>query len=245
MTEQKPLRRVMVALPCMTGQAPSAFIESLVSETVYGITQGIVLYPYFLNGCSVIHMARNVLVSQFYASPIFTDLVFVDTDQAWEVGDLCKLVKHPVDIVGGVARIKREPEEYRLNWLEQGEVGSKFSVTKDENGLIEVDSMGACFMKLSRKAVLTLIGEHPELEYYESGCTIGRAWNLFHHALYDKMPYGEDITFCKLARATGFKVHLDPELHFAHIGMHYYEGSLGAHLKRQMEKRGDIKAQAA
>jgi hypothetical protein len=233
--ERPPLKRVMVALPCMTGTTPTAFTESLANEIVHGISQGIILYPYFLNGCSVIHMARNVLVSQFYASPLFDDMVFVDTDQAWECGELCKLVKHPVDICGGVARIKREPEEYRLNWLEQKEPGHKFTVTKDKNGLIEVDSMGACFMKISRKAVMTLIGDNPDLEYYEAGTTMGRAWDLFRPMTIDKRPYGEDITFCKFARSQGFKIYLDPEIHFAHIGPHYYEGSLGAHLKRQME----------
>ena len=233
----------MLGLPCMTGQVPTAFVEALTSETVYALTKGISLYPYFLNGCSVIHMARNVLVSQFYASPRFTDLVFIDTDQAWKLGEVCKLVKHPVDIVGGVARMKREPEEYRLNWLKQPEEGKKFSVTKDANGLIEVDSMGACFMRITRKAVCTLIGEHPELEYYESGCTIGRAWNLFHHALFEKQPYGEDITFCKLARHDGFKIYLDPEVYFAHIGQHYYEGSLAGHLKEKMDKREIAKAE--
>lgn len=205
---------------------------------IYGLTQGITFYPYFLNGCSVIHMARNVLVSQFYANARFTDLVFIDTDQAWKLGEVCKLIDHPVDIVGGVARIKREPEEYRLNWLEQKEEGKTFTVTKDDNGLIEVESMGACFMRITRKAITTMIGNHPELEYIEKGCELGVAWNLFHHALKDKMTYGEDIVFCKLARHCGFKIYLDPEIYFAHIGTYYYEGSLANMLKRQMEKRG-------
>jgi hypothetical protein len=97
--------------------------------------------------------------------------------------------------------------------------------------------MGACFLKISRKAICTMIGDHPELEYYEKGCDMGRAWNLFSHVVHEKLPYGEDITFCKLARHCGFKIYLNPEIHFAHIGMHYYEGSLAKMLQKQMEKR--------
>lgn len=228
-------QKVMLALPCGTGMLPSQVCESITKEVIVAYSKGIEIYPCFLNYCSRVEVARNWLVSEFYAGD-YTDLVFVDTDQAWNAGEICRLLEYQVDVVGAVARMKREPEEYRLNWLGQDEAkGKPFTVTKDDNGLIEVESIGTCFMRITRKVITKLITDHPELEYKWDG-TIGVSWALFWPALENKTCYGEDISFCKLVRKAGFKIYLDPTVILAHIGQHAFVGSVEDYFRRKHAK---------
>lgn len=216
---------VMLGLPCHSGQLPAEVCISLYHEMLMAMHQGYAVYPVFYPRCSLIQLARNHLFSEFYSSH-YDDLVFWDVDQTCAPGDLLRLLSHDADIVGGVARIKKDPEEYRLDWLDDDGRIMK------ENGLVEVAGMGACFLRVSKKAAVKIIADNPKLRYRDSTIS-GYAWDVFACKVEGERYWGEDMAFCHLARKAGFKIHLDPTLHFTHIGLHGWSGNIENYLKRE------------
>lgn len=220
-------RKVMLGLPCHGGMLPAEVAISIYHECLLAIYNGIAVYPVFYPRCSLVTLARNHLFSEFYSSD-YDDLVFWDVDQSCASGDLTRLLTHAVDIVGGVARIKKDPEEYRVEYLpsEDGRI-------MKENGLVEMGAIGACFLRITKKAAATIISDNGHLAYKDSSPS-GFSWDIFKTCVDDDRQYcGEDISFCHLARKSGLKVYLDPTLYFTHIGLHGYSGCIEDYLKRE------------
>jgi hypothetical protein len=224
------VRTVVVATPTQSGQVTVQYCNSLLMEALHGLKAGVAVCPYYCTGGSILPLARNQAVSDFLASDA-TDLVFVDADEGWEPGAVMRLISHPVDIVGGAVRLKKEPEEYALSWMPTPELWA------DENGLIEVMGLGSGFLRLSRKAIETMARAYPELSYQDGGCTLGTAWALFDNSVHQGRYWGEDTTFCRRARDRGLKIYLDPEIEFTHTGVKTYAGSIGHWLRARRDSQ--------
>lgn len=217
------MKKVMIGVPCQSGQVSVEFTNSLLLEFIRALGQNIIITPMYYTGGSILPLARNAILSEFFASD-FDDLVFIDSDQGWEPGAVCKIVSHPVDLVGGAVRLKKDEEQYAVAWKNEKELWA------DKNGLIEVDGLGTGFLRISRKAATDLIAAHHHLSYSD-GTTLGNAWALFDSGLENGRYYGEDMWFCKLAKKAGFKIYLDPEIKFTHVGIKSYTGTIGKWLK--------------
>lgn len=167
---------------------------------------------------------RNELVEQFMESGA-ERLVFVDDDMSWEPGALVRLAHHAVDVVGGAGRAKESDERYCVTWLDKPELWS------NEAGLIEVKSIGAAFLAISRAAIERLRG---------AGRTyIGDLDRVLHCHFYVPFEggvfFGEDAAFCRDWRALGGEIWLDPDITLGHWdGNRPYQGNIGKWLKSRI-----------
>jgi hypothetical protein len=216
--------RLFVAVPAYDGKIGVETVRSLLNEQGAALLAGIEFQTMFLPGCSLITQARNQLAADFMASGA-DKLVFVDSDVSWEPGAIVKLASHDVDFVGGAYRLKQEAEAYPVGWLPDAELWAK-------DGLLEVASVPAGFMCLTRAVFARLKVSHPCRAYshYEFQ---GHAY--FHAPVKNGQLYGEDAAFCEDWREIGGTIWLDPELAITHHGGgQTYPGHIGNWLKSRI-----------
>lgn len=215
--------KVFIAIPAYDGKVGVETVRCLLDEKSLAVIQGIDLQFAFLPGCSLITLGRNQLAADFLASDC-DRLVFIDTDVSWDFGALVRLIQHPVDVVGGAYRLKREPEEYPIRWLEKAELWAD-----PETGLLEVDSVPGGFLSITRQAFEKLKEAYPDRDYEWEG----REFQAFFHAPFaDGKIWGEDTAFCNDWRKAGGQVWLDPTLTLTHAGgSPKYTGCIGDWLR--------------
>lgn len=214
--------RIFVAVPSRDNRVTAPMFKSLLGESEVARAAGDGFEVSFLPGCSLLPHGRNELVEQFMESGA-ERLVFVDDDMSWEPGALVKLAHHDADIVGGAGRAKETEERYCVTWLDRPELWS------DSRGLIEVKSLGAAFLAISRAAI-------ERLRAAESRTYVGDLDRVVHAhftvPFTDGRLYGEDAAFCRDWAAAGGTVWLDPEITLTHWGGNRpHKGNIGQWLK--------------
>src|SRR5882724_4523048 len=117
----------------------------------------------FAPGSSLVTTARDILVRDFLASGA-ERLIFVDSDVAWEAGQLLALARHDVDIVGGAYRLKQEREAYPVSWLDR-----PLLQADPQTGLLEVSALPGGFLSVARNVFESLRDAHPERAYRHQG----------------------------------------------------------------------------
>lgn len=133
--------------------------------------------------CSVLPKARNEIVARFRASN-FDKLLFLDTDMAWNVKDIFKLIDSEHDLCA---------IDYRKKDESGGYVGSLTGREKD--GWAEATAIGAGLMCLTKRAIALMVANYPETKYNnEHG---GEIFALFDFGVHDGKYWGEDCTFCR------------------------------------------------
>jgi hypothetical protein len=91
---------------------------------------------------------------------------------------------------------------------------------------LEVDGLGAGFLRLTRKALQALWDSNRP---YTSNGKAGR-WICEVIVGDDGEVVGEDIVICHKLVALGYKIYLDPLLTCSHIGQKQYQGNFAEFL---------------
>jgi hypothetical protein len=188
-------------------------------------------------GHSLIANARNWELAQFRRSGADV-MVCVDHDVVGEDGALMKLAEYPVDVAAGIYPTRFDPIEFRVEYLPNVELREDPIV---RNGLLEIGSAAAGFLKISRECVERMCTEYADREYDHQ---LGQvAWCLFDCGLDGRVYRGEDTMFCKRWRAIGGRVWCNPEFMMGHIGLvdtmrpelgkKVYAGRFADHLRKQ------------
>lgn len=220
--------KIMIAIPTYTGTIHAETAQSIFAELLEGLSQNIAIYVRFHPGNAIISRARNYMVSMFMASDA-DQLVFIDHDVFWQVGDLIRLCKYNSDIVAGAYPYRKDPIEFPVAWD-----GSKAELYTDEEGLLSVNGAPAGFMRISRKAIRTMMEQRPDLRYEELSAENKEAYALFDFIREGGQYYGEDYSFCKIAKECGLDIKVAPEIHLNHIGYKTFSGRLGDWLRHRM-----------
>lgn len=216
--------KIMVAIPAYDGKLHVETVMSLLAENVIAASRGYHMVVRYNLGNSILPRARNKLVAEFLASDC-TDFFFIDGDLGWEAGKLCDLCERDEDIVGGVYPTKVDKLNFPVRWLKKDELWA-------ENGVIEVEGISTGFMRIKRRVLEALVSD--DLAYEESTLEGKKAWAIFDFGLMNGQYYGEDFIFCMRAREKGFRVWLDPEIGFDHVGYKAFSGKLGDWLRERM-----------
>jgi len=180
-------------------------------------------------GDSLISHARNVCVAKFLESDC-TDLFFLDSDVACGPGAFSRIMKHPVDLVAGVYRVKSETVRYPVEWLGPGDLWAD-----PATGLLEVRDVPFGFVRLTRAAVEKMVEAHKDEWFTAAGAESLKCWLLFNTEVKDNRFWGEDFYFCRQWRELGGKVWVDPEIPLQHIDAEGtpYIGHLGNWLRNR------------
>ena len=220
------MRTIHIAVPSYTGEIGAPTVVSLrrAAEEARALDARVTLdiraHDSFLT------RGRNVLVQRFLNSGA-DDLVFWDADVAVAPGDFARLISHPVECVAGCYRARKDPEFYVFRPLAAD--------TDPETGLLEIEGIGAGFLRLTRPALTRMVAHYPDDWAHDD--ELGRIAWLFDNILADHRAWSEDMTFFRRFREAGGRVWLDPDLMLHHSGPKTFSGRYADHWRGELAAR--------
>jgi len=228
-TEQ---RRIALGLLAYNGTLHTRTMMCLMQAVAQCAAQGWAFTIIQRDADSMVARGRSFLASQFLENPESancTDLVFIDTDLAWDGPEFLRLCSHPVDVIGGAYPYKDESGDFPLRWPPDG--------LMEENGLWSVQAVTPGFFRVTRRALEKIAREMPWLEFKDRGNKDNqRSWMFFDNLQRTTGVYDEGYIFCERWRQVGGKVWLDPDLNLTHIGMKAFNhGTLRQWLDRKSQ----------
>jgi hypothetical protein len=109
--DRRRRQKIFVAIPVHPHDLDFQIVISLSQAAAEAAQYNFKLQVRFRAGNSMVHKARNMLLSEFLATDC-TDLFFVDSDISFGPGIFSRMVAHPVDFVCGCYRSKSQGVHY-------------------------------------------------------------------------------------------------------------------------------------
>jgi len=225
--------KLIIATPFYSMSGYSPYIVSMFRSLSYCHKQDIWPEYWDLSGDSYVDRARNSICAKFLESDA-TDLLFVDSDMAWQEDAIIKILQSPWEITGAAYPVKNDWEEYGvvINTNED-----KTPSVDQNTGLISAEWIPAGFMRIKKEALERFANAYSSDYYYDpSACpdNPGRRYINFFRCIVEKEHrYGEDVEFCRRWKAIGGKLWVEPRITFKHCGMTAWTGNYHEFLLRQ------------
>lgn len=188
------------------GTVHEPFMRSLMNSWIWDSTRAKIISGYFSSGGLYVAVNRNRVCEEFLKKD-GEYLWFLDTDMVFDEDALYKLIQvaqtNNIDILSALyfGRMVSGVKTTQPVWLMEANTGVYENVGKFGHGLQEVDAigMGCC---LIHRPVLEKMAE----VYNED------EWQWFGHDRVQRTDgtwthLGEDLTFCRRAKALGFKIY--------------------------------------
>ena len=180
----------------------------------------------------LIHQARNYLTSVFLATE-YTHLLFIDSDVEFGPEAGLRMLVADKDIITTPYRVKDER-------IDQPRYTVKFPDPKVvpilPGGLVEIEAGPTGLMLIKRAGFEKIIKNRPDLKIKNpatpnAGKTHTFYYNFFDFGFNDGYAMGEDVSFCRLARANDFKIYANIESSTTHHGSFAWKGTFGESMK--------------
>ena len=183
----------------------------------------------------LIHQARNYLTSVFLTTE-YTHLLFIDSDVQFQPEAVMRMLVSDKDVVCTPYRVKNEQVDKSIYTVK---VPDPKVVPILPGGLVEIEAGPTGRMLIHRRVFKKIILSRPDLKIknranealVQTEKSHGFYYNFFDFAFEDGYTSGEDVSFCKLARANGFKLYANTESPTGHQGEHTWVGKFGDSLK--------------
>jgi len=233
-TKQKEIKpSVFIAMPCYD----SVKINTMLSifQLIQHLGRSKVEVGINTMKSPLIHQARNYLTSVFLTTD-YTHLLFIDSDVEFGAEAGLRMLVADKDIITTPYRTKN-PD------LNTSTYTVKFPDPKVipilPGGLVEIEAGPTGLMLIHRKVFEKIIKNRPDLKIKNSANQALKEtdkshsfyYNFFDFAFEDGYTWGEDVSFCKLARANGSKLYANIESPTAHRGEFAWTGKFGDSLK--------------
>jgi len=220
---------VFIAMPCYD----SVKINTMLSifQLIQKLGQSKVEVGINTMKSPLIHQARNYLTSVFLTTE-YTHMLFVDSDVEFGAEAGLRMLVSDKDVVCTPYRVKDESLQSRYT--------VKFPDPKVvpilPGGLVEIEAGPTGIMLIHRRVFEKIIKNRPDLKIKNkvkpgSDKSHEFYYNFFDFAFEDGYTWGEDVSFCKLARANGSKLYANTESPTAHRGEFAWVGKFGDSLK--------------
>jgi len=210
--------KIFVATPAFDGKVNVQFALSFAETCNMLSANNIHVVPCIVTSGSLLCAERNRLLKAFLSTDC-THILCIDSDLGWPAQSVGSLIRHNEDFVGGVypARGTEKTFLFRPILKEDG------SLTISEKKLIEMESICAGFMLIKRHVIEKMVADNPQLYFKPKDPNAPDGYCLFNTELQQTNGefnefWGEDYTFCQLARKSGFKIFVDPMIEFDHAG---------------------------
>lgn len=216
-----------IATTCGSGR-PCGNYTMAIADTMTYLAQNDLSADYWLH-CGDCHVddARNFMVRQFLMSdaPV---LLFIDDDVGFDAKNVGRLISADGDVVGGCYPLKQDNEEYPVRIQ-----ADKEFLQAREDGLLEVEGVPTGFMAIKRHVLEAMAEKRKYLSYRQKGFPTGPEHPvIFERATTERHRWSGDLNFCREVRGLGFKIFVDPEMHFTHEGLKRWHGHLGNWLRK-------------
>lgn len=245
---------ILIGTPVPTGMCHAAYTQSLVKTlSLFTKAPNIRLYHKFVLNDNLVSRSRNLLAAYILSEPRITHLLFIDPDIRWDPKQIYKLITNNKPICAAVyskrgyrwdrLRTKKFHELLTKKDLSDAVFREKakailldynvhFGATrKMEDGVIEVEEIGAGFMLIAREVFDTMAQAHPEWKLKDPKITIESkakdfVYSFFEYGMYDGNYYSEDYSFCKKWRSLGGQIYADLSINLSHFGIEEYHGNI-------------------
>ena len=154
-------------------------------------------FDVFINNGTLVHVARDKIACKAI-NQLYTHVLWLDADMIFQPSLLDDLLDDDKDFISGVAHSRRPPYCSCL-----------FSCLDDLNHMQRYE-------------------EYPDDVFEVAGCGFAcvliktevlKAVQMNYKTCFLPEPsWGEDLSFCRRARAMGYKIHADPYVRLGHIG---------------------------
>ena len=227
---KEPKPSVFMAMPCYDSVKVNSMLSviKLVQQLAKsGIECGINTYK-----SPLIHQARNYITSVFLTTE-YTHMLFIDSDVEFEPEAVLRMLVAKKDIICTPYRIKAEAlteQVYTVSFKDRK------GILVLPGGLVEIEAGPTGLMLIDRQVFKKIIKNHPELKLknkaiYDPGASHEFYYNFFSFDFKDGYSVGEDISFCRLAAANGFKLYANIQSPTVHHGSYAWKGTFGESLK--------------
>ena len=204
-------RKLFIGIPVYDGKISIKLAYTLAQLMPKALSLGVSVQLGHVSGCSIITMARNMLVDQFLQSDC-TELLFIDGDVLAQADDILRLMAQSGDkdiTAGSYPRRSRDRKFFMDLYFDEN------NELEFDGAMMRINRVGTGFM-LIRRNVIETIAEKSEKYLGQDG--VGNVASVFDFKLMDGKFVGEDYSFCDKARDQGFKVWLDVEISLPHVG---------------------------
>jgi hypothetical protein len=200
-----------VALP-VRDHVNAATVTSLIMSDFSWVPKGKTVSFNIIQG-SVLTQQRNECVNRMQGDW----LLFIDDDMVWQPDAIERLItireENDLDMVGGLCFRRAEPYQPTLFMRERPDEGLyNFLETWPENDVVEVDATGMAFMLIHQR-VFEMIADGPMPPYEIRREMGGPPPNFFRW----EGVLGEDLRFCRDAKAAGAKIWVATGIEIGHI----------------------------
>ena len=212
------MKNVIVATPAYDWRVDVRYVDALMQAMVLCAREDVALLPLYAPGDARIDRARNFLFSLAMVRGDVSDLLFIDSDTLFAPASILRLLKHDVEVVGGVVPKKDGGGTACFKPL-RGAVANA-------DGLLEVEAVGAGLLRIRASAMKRLWRASRE---YRDGEARGR--EVFAGGVHRGELESEDIAMCRKWRLLGGHVYVDTAVSCAHVGAAVYTLSRGEEKK--------------
>jgi glycosyltransferase involved in cell wall biosynthesis len=220
-----PGRKVVFCVPTVT-RPFQVTLDSIAASVPLLDAAGWEHYIVYRIGCPYISAARAEMLRKALDAKADV-IVFIDHDLSWAPDVLLRLIETEGDVVAGVYRFKREPEEYMGALLP--DIRQRPQMRAD--GAVKAFCVPAGFLKITRAAVNRFIEAYPELCYGERQAP---HVDLFNHGAHKWVWYGEDYAFSRNWLDAGGEIWVLPDIDLHHHSTETkYSGNFHRYLLRQ------------
>jgi len=194
--------RLFIASPSFSSNYSGEYVQSLFASLKHLQANGVKTLYKQVNGVHWIDIARDIICELFLKSDC-THLLQIDADLGWQSDAITRMLSRDKDIIGGVYPIKADVEYYPLS----------------EHGL------PAGFLMVKREVIEKMAEGLPKykcasLEYGQMHVA-----PLFNRMMFEDRYIGEDYAFCIRAKEAGFKLHVETDIAFKHVGLKQWSGN--------------------
>ena len=213
--------KLAIATPFYNVQGYSPYVTSLAKSVLMLARYTEMEFDFWqISGDSYIDRARNSLCNGLLRSD-FTHILFIDSDEGWDLPGFLNIVKSPHDIVGAGYPCKNIWDFYGvvLNNDAHG-----LPIIDKATGAISALCIPAGFMKISKKALLQLA---PHVSTYTNPYNGDEKDYDFFSRI---QPLGEDGSFNLRCETAGIPRWVEPRTIISHWGVSEHRGSYYEHL---------------
>lgn len=233
-----PKATVFIAIPTY-GQPYAATVNSINAAQHYLSAHGVNGYVSWLSGMCHVDDARNNMCARFLQTEDATHLMFVDADVTFDANAIYRLLDRDEAMIAGIYPYKNDIEGFPVIADKNGEVSF------DERGLIEAKGVPGGFMCIRRDVIERLTkknskkGVWPEKADYNLPIV-----EIFHRTIeMGRSRRSGDYEFCDKVRRAGYKIWVEPNIQFGHVGEKVWTGNYMGYLLRQSGKYEQMAAE--